>query len=139
MKDKWKIDNGIRGPEKTVKKKRISQIDVSESDEFILVHTIFFCNFLKETICSFCSKKCVSASVTEWNGLYVKVVLYCKNCDTLIGENLESICGEPKNCRIYQWHPEFNFWFATHKSNEECNATDEGASGIMEVQTSVNI
>ena len=30
MKDKWKIDIGIRGPEKTtVKKKLISQVDVS--------------------------------------------------------------------------------------------------------------
>ena len=82
MKDKWKIASGIRGPEKTaVKKKLISQVDVSESDEYILVqvHTNFFCN-LKETICSFCSKKCVSASITERNGLCVKVVLYCKNC-----------------------------------------------------------
>ena len=62
-------------------------MDVSESDEFILVHTSFFCNFLKETICSFCSKKCVSASITERNALCVKVVLYCKNCDTVTGEN----------------------------------------------------
>ena len=76
MKDKWKIDSGIRGPEKTaVKKKLISQIDVSESDEFIQVHTSFFCNFLKETICSFCSKKCVGASITERHGLCVKIVL----------------------------------------------------------------
>ena len=65
MKDKWKIDNGIRGPEKTaVKEKLISQIDVSESDESILVHPSFFSNFFKETICSFCSKKCVSALIT---------------------------------------------------------------------------
>ena len=90
MKDKRKIDSGIRGPGKTaVKKKLITPVDVSESDKFIQVHTSFFCNFLKETICSACSKKCVSASITERNGLCVKVVLYCKNCDTIIGENLQ--------------------------------------------------
>ena len=100
MKDKWKIDSGIRGPEKTaVKKKLISQIDVSESDEFILFHTSFFCNFLNETICSFCSKKCVSASITERNGLCVKVVLYCKNFDTVIGENFTSSRMESTNSR----------------------------------------
>ena len=48
MKDKRKIDSGIRDPEKTaVKKKLISPVDVSESNEFILVHTSFFGNFLK--------------------------------------------------------------------------------------------
>ena len=30
------------------------------------------------------------------------------------------------------------FGLEAHKSNEECNATDEGASGSMEVQTTVN-
>ena len=78
MKDKWKIASGIRGPEKTAvkkKKKTISQVDVSESDEFIPVLTSFFCNFLKETICSFCSKKCVSAPITEKNGLYKSSVI----------------------------------------------------------------
>ena len=88
MKDKWKIDSCVRGPEKTaLKKKLISLVDVSESNEFILVHTSLFCNFLKETICSFYSKKCVSASITYRKGLCVKVVLYCKNCNTVIGEN----------------------------------------------------
>ena len=33
---------------------------------------------------------------------------------------------------ILQWHPEYNFGFESHKSNEECNATDEGASGSMD-------
>ena len=100
MKDKWKIDSGIRGPEKTaVKKKIISQIDVSESDEFILVHTSFFCNFLKETICRFCSKKCVSVFITQRNGLCVEVVLYCKNCDTVIEENFTSSRMESTNSR----------------------------------------
>ena len=100
MKDKWKIDSGIRGPEKTaVKKKLISQIDVSESDEFILVHTSFFCNFLKEKNCSFCFKKCVSASITDRNGLCVKVVLYCKNCDTVIEESFTSSRMESTNSR----------------------------------------
>ena len=100
MKDKWKIDSGIRGPENTaVKKKLISQIEISESDEFILIHTSFFCNFLKETICSFCSKKCVSASITERNGLCVNVVLYCKNCYTVIGENFTSSRMESTNSR----------------------------------------
>ena len=37
-----------------------------------------------------------------------------------------------KCCRNYQWHPEYNFWFEAHKSNEECDATDEGASGSMD-------
>ena len=68
MKDKRKIDSGIRGPKKTaVKKKLIRRVDVSESDEFILIHTSFFCNFLKETIDGACSEKCVSASITERN------------------------------------------------------------------------
>ena len=80
-------------------KKLISQIDVSESDEFILVHTSFFSNFLKETICIFCSKKCVSASITERNRLCVKVVLYCKNCDTVIEENFTSSRMESTNSR----------------------------------------
>ena len=57
MKDKWKIDSGIRGPEKiAVKKKLISQVDVSESDKFILVHTSFFCNFLKKQFVVFVLK-----------------------------------------------------------------------------------
>ena len=100
MKDKWKIESGIRGPEKTaVKKKLISQVGVSKSYEFILVHTSFFCNFLKETICSFCSKKCVSALITERNGWCVKVVSYCKNCDTFIEENFTSSRMESTNSR----------------------------------------
>ena len=86
----WKDSSG---------KKLISQIDVSESDEFILVHTSFFCNFFKETISSFCSKKCVSASITERNGLCVKVVLYCKNYDTVIGANFTSTRMESTNSR----------------------------------------
>ena len=100
MKDNRKIDSGIRDPEKTaVKKKLISPVDVSESDEFILVHTSFFYNFFKETICSACSRKCVRASITERNGLCVKVVLYCKNCDTVIGENFTSPRMESRNSR----------------------------------------
>ena len=100
----------MRGPEKTpVKKKVISQVDISESElteltelkvnEFILVYKSFFCNFLKEIICSFCSKICVSASRTERNGLCLKVVLYCKNCDTVIGENFTSSRMESTNSR----------------------------------------
>ena len=80
-------------------KKLISPVDVSESDEFILIHTSFFYNFLKETICSVCSKKCVSASITERNGLCVKVLLYCKNCDSVIGENLTSPRMESTNSK----------------------------------------
>lgn len=39
--DKRKIDSG-RGPENTAEKKKlISPVDMSESDKFILVHTIF--------------------------------------------------------------------------------------------------
>ena len=86
----WKDSSG---------KKTNSQIDVSESDELILVHTSFFCNFSKETIYSFCSKKCVSASIAERNGLCVKVVLYCKNCDTVIEENFTSSRIESTNSR----------------------------------------
>ena len=42
---KRKIDSG-RGPENTaVKTKLNSPVDISESDELILVHTSFFCNF----------------------------------------------------------------------------------------------
>ena len=70
-----------------MKKKLNSPVDISESDEFILFHTSFFRNFLKETICIACSKKCVSDLITERNGLYVKLVLYCKKCETVIGEN----------------------------------------------------
>ena len=40
-----------------VKEKLNSPVDISESDEVILIHTSFFRNFLKETICSACSKK----------------------------------------------------------------------------------
>ena len=80
------------------KRKLISQVDVSESDEFILIHRSFFCNFLKERICSFCSKKYVSASIPEKNGLYVKV-LFCKNCDTVIGEIFTSSRVESTNNR----------------------------------------
>ena len=113
MKDKWKIDSGIRGPEKTaVTKTLISQIDVSESDEFILVHTSFFCNFLKETICSFRSKKCVSASITKRNGLCVKVILYCKNCDTVIGENFTSSRMESTNTGAL-WHVSIRYRLST--------------------------
>ena len=70
-----------------MKKKLNSLVDISESKEFILIHTSFFRNFLKETICSACSTKCVSTSITERNGLCVKLVLYCKNYETVIGEN----------------------------------------------------
>ena len=99
MVDKRKVDSA-RGPEKTaVKKKLISPVDISESDEFILVHTSFFSNFLKETICSACSRKCVSASITERNGLCVKLVLYCKHCETVIGENFTSPRIESTNNR----------------------------------------
>ena len=97
IKDKWKIDSGIRGPEKTaVKEKLISQIDVSESAEFILVHKSFFCNFLKKQFVV-CSKKCVSALITERKGLCVKVVLYCKNCDTIIEVNFTNSRMESTN------------------------------------------
>ena len=132
-----------------MKKKLISQVDVSESDEFILVHTSFFCNILKESICSFCSKKCVSASIIETNGLCVKIVLYCKNCDTVIGENFTSSRMESTYSRqaafvvnrkaVESTNDIQNIWFEAHKSNEECNATDEDASGSMEVQTTLNI
>ena len=64
-----------------------------------MVHTSFFCNFLKETICSACSEKCVSASITERNGLCVKLVSYCKNCETVIGENFTSPRMESTNNR----------------------------------------
>ena len=38
-----------RAPKKTsVKKKLNNPVDISESDEFIMVHTSFFCNFLRE-------------------------------------------------------------------------------------------
>ena len=50
-------------------------------------------------VCSYCSKKCVSASITERNGLCVKVVLYCKNCDTVIGKNFTSSRMESTNSR----------------------------------------
>ena len=46
--------------------------------------------------------------------------------------NSRQACGEPKSCRIYQWHPEYNFWFEAQKSNEECNVTDKGASDSMD-------
>ena len=49
--------------------------------------------------CSACSKKCVSASITQKNGLCVKVVLYCNNCDTVIGENYTSPRMESTNSR----------------------------------------
>ena len=53
--DKQKIDSG-RGPENTaVKKKLNSPVDISKSDEFILLHTSFFRNFWKETIFSACA------------------------------------------------------------------------------------
>ena len=58
---------------------------------------VSFCHFLNETICSFCSKKCVSASITERNGLCV--IVYCKNCDTVIGENFASSRMESTNSR----------------------------------------
>ena len=76
-------------------------------------------------------KKCVSASITERNGLWVKLVLYCGNCETVIQENFASlrmeftnnrqnrICGEPNSCRIYQWYTEYNFWFEAAKSSQE--------------------
>ena len=70
--------------------KLYSPVDISESDEFILIHTSFFRNFFKETIFSACSKKCVSASITERSGLCVKLVLYCKNCETVIGKNFKT-------------------------------------------------
>ena len=148
MKDKWKIDSGIRGPEKTaVKKKLISQVDASESDEFILVHTSFLCYFLKEKICSFCSKKCVSASITERNGLCVKEVLFCKNFNTVIGENFTSSRMESINSRQTAFMVNRQ---AVESTNDIQNITfglkltkvmksDEGASGSMEVQTTVNI
>ena len=98
--DKQKVDSG-RGPEKTgVTTKLNSPVDISESDEFILIYTSFFGNFLKETICSACSKKCVSASITERNGLCVKLVLYYKNCETVIGENFKSPRMESTNNSI---------------------------------------
>ena len=76
IKDKQKIDSSIRGHEKTaLKKKLIRYFDISWSDEFILVHTSFYCNFLKKIIYSACSKKCGTASITERNGLCVKIVL----------------------------------------------------------------
>ena len=81
--DKRKIDSD-RGPEKiAVKKKKKQSCDINESDEFILIHTSFFRNFLKETIFNAGSKKCVSASITERNGLCVKLVFYRKNCFTV--------------------------------------------------------
>ena len=89
-----------RSPEKTAVKKELnSLIDMSESDEFILVHTSFFRNFLKETIFSASSKKCVSALITERNELCVKLVLYRKNCETVIGENFTSPQMKSKNNR----------------------------------------
>ena len=40
-----------RAPEKTSMKKKLNKpVDISESDEFIMVPTSFFCNFLKKTI-----------------------------------------------------------------------------------------
>ena len=82
-----------------MKTKLNSPVDISESDKFILVHTSFFCNFLKETICSACSRKYYSASITKRNGLYVKLVLYCKNCETVIRENFTSPRMESTNNR----------------------------------------
>ena len=61
--------------------------------------TRFFRNFLKETICSACSTKCVSALITERNGLCVKLVLYCKNSETVIVENFTSPQMESTNNR----------------------------------------
>ena len=99
MMDKRKIDSS-RGPEKiAVKKKTISPVDMSKNDEFILVTQISFVIFLKQTICSAWSKKCVSASITERNGLCVKVVLFCKNCETVVGENFTSPRMESTNNR----------------------------------------
>ena len=106
--------------------------------------TSFFCNFLKEAICSFCSKKCVSASITERNGLCAEVVLYCKNCDTVIIENFTSSRMESTNSKQAAFVvnrkavestndiQNTTFGFEAHKSNEECNATNEGASGSMD-------
>ena len=123
-----------RGPEKTaVKKKTKQSVDISEGDEFILVHTSFFHNFLKETICSVCSKKCVSVLITERNRLCVKLVLYCKNCGTVIGENFTSPQMESTNNRqaalvVNQKAVEYTndiqniTWFEAHKSSQECNA-----------------
>ena len=63
MRDKRHLGSDrARAPKKTsVKKKLNNPVDISENDEFIMVHTSFFCNFLKKTICSGCSEKCVSA------------------------------------------------------------------------------
>ena len=38
-------------------------------------------------------------SITERNRLCVKVVLYCKNCDTVIGKNFTSSRMESTNSR----------------------------------------
>ena len=67
--------------------------------EFILIHTNFFRNVLKETICSASSKKWDNASITERNGLCIKLVLYCKNCETVIREYFTSPRMESTNNR----------------------------------------
>ena len=94
--DKRKIDSG-RGPEKTAVKKTKQSCWYKWKWWVHSDSRVSLVIFLKETIWS--SKKCVSASITERNVLYVKLVLYCKNCETVIRDNFTSPRMESTNNR----------------------------------------
>ena len=64
-----------------------------------MVYTSFFYDYLKDTIISACSKKCVSASITHRKRFCVKLVLYCKNGQTVIKENFTSLRMKSANKR----------------------------------------
>lgn len=60
-------------------------VDLSEADQYFLVHSSFFVNLIQDLHCSECNQKTLTVKVTDRNGFCVKVTLECNICENLVG------------------------------------------------------